>query len=203
MKIRDLYDLWWENEAGERYVGDTPPDEFVYQHSESSASTHTVFRSVTQADVDACSHTGKIIADTGLIDGLRGRRCLTCNGSQTVRENEPWPKWWHVSGALRIAEHHTTWDPELVLALVRPTRQQRIRSCLRWLKADNPPLYPMKEAILITARACERCANALHYIYGVTEDGGYPEGSNAWGKAGTSCRYCEVGSAAQPKRGLH
>lgn len=46
-----------------------------------------------------------------------------------------------------------------------------------------------ERAVGIVRGACERCANALGWMYGC--DWGYPEGSDPWQRAAGGCRMCE------------
>lgn len=50
--------------------------------------------------------------------------------------------------------------------------------------------HPLDKSVLVVAEACERCMNVLAWEYRV---GGYPYESEAYNKAGTSCRICENG----------
>lgn len=62
------------------------------------------------------------------------------------------------------------------------------------LAIANSGDYRLKDAITIAASSCERCLNALLWHYEVSKDGereGYPEGSEEWHEARTSCRFCE------------
>ena len=63
----------------------------------------------------------------------------------------------------------STWDEDLVLALVR----------------DG---YRLRDSILIVATMCERCNNAAAYDHGLKY--GYPRGSAQWHKANTVCEHC-------------
>ncbi len=62
------------------------------------------------------------------------------------------------------------------------------------LAIANSGEYRLRDAITIAGTSCERCLNALCWHYEVTKDGereGYPEGSEEWLKARTSCQFCE------------
>jgi len=79
-----------------------------------------------------------------------------------------------------------TYSPGLVLALVRPTLRERLRSlCRGYLRA---PRHGLREAQLIAAVACERCANELAHRAGAAW--GYRKGSDEWLRAGTRCELC-------------
>lgn len=127
----NLYQIWYENEAGERFVpnlaGDMPPEVpsgFVYHHAQfASYVSHDVLKIVQRAEVDACPHA-QTRPDGGLIDGLKGRRCTACGGYQCVRADQDWPQTWDASGSVRICTGTSGWPANLVLAMTRPTPEE-------------------------------------------------------------------------------
>lgn len=211
----NLYIIWFENEQGHRWVPDLAgngppatkkPEEFYMMYSE---HPHVVNKDISvgarRSEVDACAHDGKMRPDLGLIDGFKGRYCTKCGGYQSCKEDEPWPDAWDASHSHHLASGGNTYMESLVLAMTRPTEAERQLAVARELERTEkvgekiegplyPKAYPLRDAVLIAARSCERCLNALLWRYGCGGDGGdagYPEYSEAWKKAGTACIFCE------------
>lgn len=173
--------LWYENEKGERFIppegGEPAPKGFIYQHTQFPRSLHhLVLRAVLREEVDACEHPAEHVHPTGgWIDGVEGRECKCCNGTQTRKTGEPWPERWEADGARQLIHGEQGWPESLALAMA------------------NSGKWTLSEAILIAANSCERCMNALAHEYGL--DWGYPIHSENWQKANTSCAFC----ADEPK----
>lgn len=194
MKIlkKHLVQLWYENEAGDKYyptkkdnqhVFPDLPKGFKYQHA---AFTNQMRESVvTWADPDEvirCKHQRKNIKPTGgWVDGVEGRECTKCGGSQTREKGNRWPKVWNAQRSWELIACNRGWSDELVTAIVR--------------SGD----YTAEDAITIAACACERCMNILAHKYGLPW--GYAGNSKDAKLAGTSCRFCkdEVAAGKWPK----
>ena len=214
----NLHCIWYENEKGDKWFPDMDgngppdedrPDEHVYMHSILTNVVHQdVLMIIRQQDVDACAHDGEMKADDGLIKPLKGRTCRKCQGYQCVEKDEPWPVGWKAVGSVQLVSGSMGWDEKLVMAMTRPTQEEtnlaRERELERRIEAHHgdlskpspsPKLYRMFEAILVSARSCERCWNALLWQYGCGGekggDPGYAEESEQWHKCGTSCVFCE------------
>jgi hypothetical protein len=201
----NLYCIWYENEAGERWVphlaGPEPmntPDGFFYHHAQFPFYVnHDVLKVVQRAEVDACQHDpDDVRPDRGLIDGYRGRCCGSCGGRQVIADDgRDWPPVWDASGSIRIISGERGYPGELVLAMTRPTEDEKTRSHERWVASKRPErplvkrLYGLDDAILIAARACEGCMNVLLWEYGCND--GYPWHSPDHLRAGTSCLFCK------------
>jgi hypothetical protein len=179
MKINkeDLKILWYEDENGKVIPN---PDEMVtppgarYQVSRFPQSlTTTHLRLVDQEEVDKCRHPKRYVHPTyGWIDGIVGRECSLCRGTQTKKKWHFWPKKWGGHGSRLAFSFNSTWnDDKTVLAMVS--------------SGD----FTLSEAIIAYATACERCMNALAYKYSNGEEG-YAEHSPGWEKCRTSCKFC-------------
>jgi hypothetical protein len=190
-----LHSLWLENDQGEVWTyppdgapGDEPPG-FIYQHSMFAHQlTHSVLRAVLPEEVEACDHEPTYIKRTGgWIDGVKGRECMLCKGTQVCNEDEPWPEKWDANGSRQLCGGSSTFPVGLALALSRPSMKERLIAASRgffFLKT-----YPLDLAIRIAADNCERCLNVLLWKYG--QNDGYPIFSEEWHKAGTACHFCE------------
>jgi len=176
---KDLHTLWYENEAGDKFIPDLegaiddPPEEFVYQFSQfPNELTLNMLYLVESDKVENCQHPEEAIKATyGWIDGIEGRECTLCNGTQTKKIDEDWPKEWDAYGSRDVGCGHSSWSEDLVLALA------------------NSNDFTLSEAILIAGNACSRCMNALAYEYGL--DWGYPEFSEEWKNTNTECDFCK------------
>lgn len=191
--------IWYENKEGERWLPkldgaghpeEGRPDDFIYQHSQFPTNLrHNILKIIQPDEVAACDHPLKDIRPTGgWIDGVFGRECRTCNGTQIVEipgrapENQPgleaWPKEWDATGSRSIGAGEIGWSEDLVLAMV--TAKTR--------PPDHPAMR-LGQAILVVANSCERCMNTLANQYGL--DWGYEYMSEDWKKCGTICMFCE------------
>jgi len=188
---------WCANIAGDShdltaalFTGEVPPapDGYVFSHYREVALSESVTRDTVAAEVEACAHQ-EVRPTGGWIDGIEGRRCLTCDGHQTRDVDEPWPEQWSSDGGRRLATSSSGIPWDLVFAMVRPTRIERLRRLRRGYLAPMP-VYPMRDAILIAGVTCERCLNVLLHEHGCRADG-YREQSAEWHKAGTVCELCE------------
>lgn len=180
-KIKVPETLWYEDKDGNvipHVPGETPfSDKELYQHTRSVAMRHNVLGQVRQADVDACSHD-ETRATGGWIDGVEGRECCGCKGTQVRHLPEPWPEKWEGGSCYNVVTMNSGWDSNVVNAMVR--------------SGD----YGAKDAALISATCCERCWNVLLYHYHVQreevgDDHGYPIGSDEEMMCGTSCILCD------------
>jgi hypothetical protein len=171
--------LWYENEAGEIFIPEPAkldeaiPEGFIYQHTQFPyVLRHTILRAVQKKDVESCNHPEKYIIQTfGWIEGIEGRECRKCYGTQTRKQGEPWPEKWDAYGSRQIMSGESSWPEDLVLAMAMTNE------------------YTLSQAILIAANACERCMNTLAHKYDLKW--GYPEGSEEWKKTRTSCQFCQ------------
>jgi hypothetical protein len=231
----NLYTIWLENQEGVRFVVpergadyEPPPEGFVYAHSELPIQVHHDIRqTVVKTEVEACKHPpGSIRPTGGWVDGVEGRKCIECGGSQTRNEDKPWPKTWGYGGSYPLMTGSSGYAQNLVLAMTRPTHKEIDLSIARAMRegyapvaprarsegtigfvgpqyaevtgaqagdplvvtGPGPKLYPLHDAILIAARACEGCMNVLLWEYGC--DDGYEHGSEEHERAGTSCLFC-------------
>lgn len=179
MKINkeNLKTLWYEDKGGNNlgYKGfdfKTPENAKYYVSRFPNQLTTTYLKLIKQEDVDKCKHPRKYIKPTyGWIDGIVGRECLLCHGTQIKKKGitHRWGKKWDGYGAREIMSGHATWSEDLVMAMAK--------------SGD----YTLKESILIAATSCERCMNVLRNKYGLD---GYEEYSEEWQKCGTSCEFC-------------
>lgn len=190
---KPLPTLWFENEAGDQHVpdltGNMPPDVpegFIYQRSRFPRTlVDNCLRLVTEEDVSKCDHK-EVLIDHGLIDGLEGRICRDCGGSQTKNEGEPWPAVWKSGGSQQVFSGSSSYPSNLVLAMVRPSEEEMGKAAER-----GHNIIPMSydQAVLVAATSCERCLNVLLWRHGLGD--GYEEGSPEWEKANTSCELCK------------
>ena len=156
-----------ENEVG-RYSKKTVF--YVSRFPLELSTTH--YRVIKQSDVDKCRHPRKSIRATGgWVEGIKGRECMECGGTQTKKKWHRWGKKWEGSGVREICALRGTYSEDLVLKMV------------------NSGEYNLSEAIIICSSVCERCLNVLYYKY---FDGteGYAEHSEEWCKANTECEFC-------------
>jgi len=188
-----LHSIWYENSNGDKWVplnsfSDIEPDGYVYLVSESPTTLNrNYFKNVQKDEVENCDHLDEHIKQTfGWMEGLEGRECKKCKGTQVKNIKESWSNNWRSKGSKKIMSGNSSWPQDLVIALVRPSFKERIKSILRgygWNKT-----YEMSKAILIAANSCERCVNSLSYRYGLSW--GYKEHSSGWDKSGTTCDFC-------------
>lgn len=170
----NLDTLWYEDENGNKIKcgKDEYPSNARYQVSRFPCTLITNHLYLYhQEEVDKCDHPVDNVEPTdGWIDGVVGRRCTKCGGTQTKKESEPWPDKWYGGGSREAFSVRCGWQDDLVLAMV------------------NCKDYTLTQAIIIAANSCERCTNALAYKYGLSW--GYPEYSEEWKKCGTVCDFC-------------
>ncbi len=178
-----LNTLWYENETGEKFVSlsndgfSDIPEGFVYQHSAFPRTLrHNVLRFVVKGEVEACSHPAENVVKTyGWIDGMEGRECKRCHGTQVKKLADPWPEKWDAEGSRPFISMEDSWSEDLVLAMA------------------NSGDFTLPEAILASANSCERCMNSLAYQYDLKW--GYEEYSQEWMESNTSCGFCEKGAS--------
>lgn len=177
MHIPSLPILWYENEAGERFLPDMhggpdqAPEGFIYQHSRFPLQlTHSVLRMVLQSEVDACKHE-HLKPDLVIIDSMEGRECLLCHGYQSKMKGDPWPEKWQANGSRPVFGSSCSANNELVTQMVRSGR------------------YDARTAVLVAAIACERCMNILGWDLGCSW--GYRPDSEEARKANTRCELCK------------
>lgn len=184
--------LWYENAAGDKWVpkldGDKHPEDglpegFVYQHSMfPTRLRHSILKIVQPSEVAACDHPSDHIRPTGgWVDGIKGRECRACNGTQVIEDDKDWPEKWDAEGSRSILSGSCGYSDELALALCTA------KEVAGNLKLPHP--LRLSQAIMIAVTACERCMNSLAHAVGL--DWGYPEFSEDWQKCGTSCDLCE------------
>lgn len=79
------------------------------------------------------------------------------------------------NGSISRSEHvmtgHSSWPEDLVLAMA------------------NSKMYSLSEAILVVARSCGRCMNAMAHEFGMKW--GYPADSDDFLESNTHCMHCE------------
>jgi len=186
--------LWFENEKGDKWEPNLkgnpfdppPPPGFKYQHSRfPRILTENVLRLISQEEVDACDHP-EILKDHGLIEGLEGRICRFCGGSQTKKVGEPWPVEWTGGGSREAFRGESSYPVDLVLAMTRPTPDE---IHVAEVRGHTIVPQPFERAVIIAATSCERCLNVLLYRHGLRD--GYEEGSSQWQEANTSCAFCK------------
>lgn len=131
---------------------------------------------VKREDVDKCKHERKHIERKyGLKSGFVRRQCCSCGGTQVKKWWKPWGRKWDAYGSMEVftgRTHISSGSEKLLLAMA------------------NSGDYTLSEAILVYARACERCSNVLYYKYTDGADG-YAEFSEEWNKARTVCNFCK------------
>jgi len=215
-----LEQIWFEDQEGNRWVpdmeGEMPPDvplgffRMCTQFSNHVTEESRLF--VTQGKVDECPHPEERYEKIGVMrdDGVIGI-CGLCRGRRRTFNNGD-VKWVATSAGGEFETASTmSWNPALVLAMVRPTVEEREKQNHRWRPeqpalqvgatvAIYPPLFEMPEAIIIAAQSCSRCLNVLLYTYGL--DDGFAEMSDQWKAHGTECRFCEhLGHVRKPSEG--
>ena len=156
MKIdENLYSIWYENEAGTRFVPDLSggnptaavPEDFRYQHSEMAMYlTHDVLRVARASEVSACAH-GNIKPTYGWIDGVEGRKCHDCLGTQTRKVDEPWPEVWSASSSERIFQGSNGYPADLVLAMTRPSPAEEELASMRAREPGYNPVVPRVSSV--------------------------------------------------------
>lgn len=190
--------LWYENEAGDKFVPDLSvdgypyiPKNYGYQWSQFPRQLReTCLKIVSAEEVEACGHPAEgIVATGGWIDGVEGRECKACMGTQTRNDGEKWAPKWDSGRSYQVMAGTSGWSDDLVLAMVRPSLGERESSLKGY--GSQPHTFSMDDAILLSARSCEACLNSLAHRYGLKW--GYERGGEDWSKCGTSCFMCEAG----------
>jgi 2'-5' RNA ligase len=184
--------LWFENESGDMYVpdlahwgqegypGGSIPKGFDFQFSAfPNVLRESILKMVRPDEVAACDHpTDYRRVDHGLLPEYEGERCDKCGGSRQRKRGEPWPPW-DDHGSVDMGAMNSSWSEELVLALA------------------NRKGWKLGQAIMVVAKACERCMNVLAHEVGL--DWGYEHGSEEWKRSNTKCDFCCPGSE-RPRR---
>ena len=175
MKIdkKELRTLWYEDRHGNVYDEPTKGAEYMYVRHPLEVTT-TCYTPVDQDIVNKCKHPKRYIARTfGWIDGIKGRECKLCGGTQVRKTYQLWGSKWKASGSRKLFSGTTSLGTgDIVLAMA------------------NSGDYTLEEAILTKSIACERCGNALAYKYTDGKEG-YAEDSENYIKSGTRCKFCE------------
>lgn len=197
MKIEkeNLCSLWLENEEGEKFfpnfkdlgkMWDGVPEGFIYHHSKFPTQLHhSILRFVVKEEVENCKHPKEYITPTsGWIDGVEGRECKLCNGSQTKNIDESWPEKWNANGTRSFMSMESGWSEDLVLAMATKRKPKFLRKSF-----FDFSKFTLSESIIIGANTCEACMNVLRYHY-LGKKEGYKEGSEEWKIANTSCDFC-------------
>lgn len=171
--------LWYEDKDGNRLPFDIDdpktPEGAVYHAAQfPNVVRTTIERFVSKKEVNTCDHDPIWIKRTGgWIDGIKGRECQKCHGTQVVPEDEfpgdTWPEEWRADGSRPFYSTESSYSGDLVVAMLRD--------------------FTLFDAILIAANCCERCMNSLAHEYGL--DWGYPEFSEGWHKSNTECPFCK------------
>jgi len=175
-----LQTLWYENTDGEKYIPTEedmktladPPEGFNYQFSHFPTTLHeSCLEIITEAGVAACDHPEEDIRKTyGWVEGVEGRECPLCGGTQMKDTDQDWPEEWEAYGSREVMVGGMGWSEDLALALTSSGE------------------FNLSESIILAATSCERCMNVLAYDYGL--DWGYAEGSDEYHKCGTECEFC-------------
>ena len=174
-----LKTMWYEDKDGNQIECDDRdcvcPDGADYYVTRWPLEVREVHsRFIKRVDVDRCKHKRKWIKRTGgWVDGIKGRECQHCNGTQLRKTWQPWGRKWDAEGSREIfvGSTHIGGNGKLLVAMA------------------NSGDYTLTEAILAYSMACERCMNVLWNRYLPGEDG-YAEYSEEWKKCGTSCQFC-------------
>jgi len=180
MKIikENLKSLWYED--ADRNKIDCDEDEYhpkgaVYQVSRFPLEVTTRYiRLANKDEVESCNHPRKYIERThGWIDGIKGRRCNKCLGTQVGKKWHLWGKHWDSNSSKEcFSFSSTTKGEDLLLAMA------------------NSGDWSLREAMTIYSECCERCLNVLYNKY-IPNIDGYEEFSEEWYKCNTCCKYCE------------
>jgi hypothetical protein len=181
--------MWYEDKDGKRIpnsvTGDlvNPPNAAYYVTRFPLELQEVHNRIIRQEDVDTCVHPSEYVVPTyGWVDGLEGRECKSCHGTQVKKVDEPWPTKWEARGSrvmFSFNNHLGKSSEELVLAMA------------------NSGDYSLSQSILIVAQSCERCCNVLLYKYLNGKDG-YAEYSDEWMKCNTECKFCAHETVGKP-----
>ena len=186
--------LWMEDQKGkkwnfpdENYIDHKPPKEFILQVSRFPRVLRTTWLKLVQPDeVAKCPHQ-HIQPTYGWIDGVEGRECKDCLGTQIRNVGEPWPKEWDAHGSRELMTGSGSWPGDLVLAMVRPSDEELQKATERYGSPGR--ILDLDDAIVVAADFCSRCTNALAHRYGL--DWGYERGSKEWDDTRTECELCK------------
>jgi hypothetical protein len=180
-EVNDLPTLWYENNKGDKWYPNLKndyadqeniPEGYDYQHSQfPTMLRHNILKIITAEDVNSCAHPEKYIVPTfGWIDGVEGRECKQCCGTQTKNVNEDWSPQWSSGHSKQIMTGESGWSEDLVFAIAEKNG------------------HKVGQAILQVANSCERCMNVLANNYGL--EWGYPKESEDYARSGTQCDFC-------------
>lgn len=157
MKIDgNLYSIWYENEQGVRYVPDLNnpggiivPEDFFYQHSDIPGYvTYQVLECARSQKVIACSHPESSVKPTGgWIEGIEGRECIDCLGTQTRKVDGPWPTEWNAGSSKRVYGGSSGFSSDLVLAMTRPTPTEQELAIVRAREPGYDYVVPREESV--------------------------------------------------------
>lgn len=89
-------------------------------------------------------------------------------------------------GSKKVFESTSSYSSELVLALCRPSEEEKAKQVERYGKLAD--CFDFSYSVLLAAETCERCLNSLAHRHGL--NWGYEEGSDDWHAAGTTCTLC-------------
>lgn len=170
--------LWYEDEEGNKikHTEEYRPNGAVYQVSQFPLEVNERhFKLIYQEDVNKCRHRRAWIKRTyGWVKGIKGRECQCCHGTQVRKWWQPWGRRWEGYGSRQAFSSSAQMGggtDALLMAMA------------------NSGDYTLSEAILIYARACERCSNVLWNKY-IGGGEGYEEYSEEWKKVNTVCDFC-------------
>lgn len=175
-----LTTLWYEDADGNRIPGpyESPSGEpFVprgayYQVSRFAEVRTTHLRFVRREEVDDCPHPDEyVVATYGWIDGIGGRECKRCHGTQTRAVGEDWSDCWDADGSREFMSFTSHGGHELVAAMVR----------------DG---WAVDDALVWKAVACEKCMNVMGHRLGVPDH--YGPDSREFAQANTTCEICKA-----------
>lgn len=102
-----------------------------------------------------------------------------------------------VNGGVRLMYTGTSsWPPDLVLAMTRPTAEERAKQVERY--GSEAETYSLTQAILYAA-GCEHCINTLAHRHGL--DWGY-QANGPEDRSRTRCVSCRLSTDAERRLGL-
>ena len=223
MMIRSehLEEYWLQDQEGNRrlmsndfgrleHEGPTPEEfeRYPYVHAAFACQVREVVHMYVSEDaVTSCNHEETVITRVvkkGEKAGLPSEgveACRQCGGKRNMEDGR-WGSW-ESGHSVDIAEGHSGWNEELVLAMTRPTTRELETQKANWDKMKpavitqdttdltRPPLFGLAEAITIASSACSRCMNVLHFTYAPNgRVSGFRELSDEWRKMGTTCKFC-------------
>lgn len=181
IKPEDTEPLWYENGKGKRWYPDfekgegmNPPKGYIYQVSKFPNEVRAnMLRSIVPDEVEKCKHPEEDIKKTyGWIDGMEGRECAKCNGTQVKKIKDPWPEKWDAEGSKDFLTMSTTWSETEVMALV------------------NDCGYSLKDSIQLCTSMCGRCISSLLFDHN-SKEAEFAEFSLDWFNENISCKHCE------------